>query len=194
MATDLLPDFIRSHYDVHEWRHACAILKTDFPDEWADLVDILSNFRLHRDAITARGKNKSPVSAWIDHEFHLRGWREKKFNTAIVVDGQASETPTHKVDCFRNRVGIEIEWNNKDPFYDRDLNNFRLLHELRSLSVGVIITRGDGLQNLFNELGKGRSYGRSTTHMSKLLPRINGGGAAGCPILAIGITERLYVR
>ena len=36
---------------------------------------------------------------------------------------------------------LEIEWNNKDPFYDRDLNNFRLLFELRTVSVGVASRR-----------------------------------------------------
>ena len=34
-----------------------------------------------------------------------------------------------------------MEWNNKTEFYDRDLNNFRLLWEMRVLPVGVIITR-----------------------------------------------------
>ena len=33
--------------------------------------------------------------------------------------------------------------NNKDPFYDRDLNNFKLLFDLRAISVGIIITRCD---------------------------------------------------
>jgi hypothetical protein len=28
--------------------------------------------------------------------------------------------------------------------------------------------------------------------MSKLLPRIEGGGGAGCPILVFGITDKLY--
>jgi hypothetical protein len=87
---------------------------------------------------------------------------------------------------------LEIEWNNKDPFYDRDLNNFRLLFDLRAIGVGVIVTRCDGLQKIFNALGKGSSYGNSTTHMSKLLPRIEGGGGGGCPILVFGISERLY--
>ena len=27
---------------------------------------------------------------------------------------------------FKNRIAVEMEWNNKDPFYDRDLNNFRI--------------------------------------------------------------------
>jgi len=87
-----------------------------------------------------------------------------------------------------------VEWNNKDPFYDRDLNNFRLLFDLRAVSVGVIITRSDALQNTFNQLGKGHAYGASTTHMSKLIPRIEGGGGGGCPILVFGITDKLYVE
>jgi transposase len=87
------------------------------------------------------------------------------------VDDAELQSPTHEVDCFKNRVALEIEWNNKDPFYDRDLNNFRLLFDLRAISVGVIITRCDELQKTFQSLGKGSSYGNSTTHMSKLLPR-----------------------
>jgi hypothetical protein len=89
-------------------------------------------------------------------------------------------------------VAIEIEWNNKDPFYDRDLNNYRLLFDLRVISVGVIITRTDELQEIFNELGRGSSYGASTTHMSKLLPRILGGGGAGCPLLVFGIKKETF--
>ena len=105
-----------------------------------------------------------------------------------------TESPTHSIDCFKNRIALEIEWNNKDPFFDRDLNNFRLLFDLRAVSVGVIVTRCDELQNIFDELGRGSSYGASTTHMAKLLPRIQGGGGAGCPILVFGIRRTLYVE
>jgi hypothetical protein len=63
------------------------------------------------------------------------------FKTRIRVDDDERDSPTHKVDCFKGRVGLEVEWNNKDPFFDRDLNNFRLLFELRVIDVGVIITR-----------------------------------------------------
>lgn|GEM_PF-4809139 len=71
------------------------------------------------------------------------------------------------------------------------MNNFRLLFELRALSVGVIVTRCDELQAVFNQLGRGKSYGNSTTHMSKLLPRLNGGGGGGCPIIVFGIRRKL---
>jgi len=117
---------------------------------------------------------------------------EKEFKTEIVVDEERMESPTHKIDCYKNKVALEIEWNNKDPFYDRDLNNFRLLFDLRAISVGVIITRSDELQDIFNELGRGDSYGASTTHIGKLLPRIEGGSGAGCPILVFGMTKNLY--
>lgn len=82
----------------------------------------------------------------------------------------------------------------KDPFFDRELNNFRLLFDLRAVSVGIIVTRCDDLQDIFNELGRGSSYGASTTHMSKLLPRINGGGGGGCPLIVFGISKKLYIE
>ena len=189
-----LPTSIHKHYEFHEWRHATAILQTDYPSEWKDVVDVLTDFRLHRSEIVVPGKNKSKVAARIDSELGARGWQEKAFQTKIVVDETTTDSPTHKVDCFKNKIGLEIEWNNKDPFFDRDLNNFRLLFDLRALSVGIIVTRCDDLQDIFNELGRGSSYGNSTTHMSKLIPRIEGGGGGGCPVAVFGITKGLYVK
>lgn len=194
MLSSRLPDFVREHYEWHEWKHASAILTQDFPAEWADILDMLTAFRLRKSWIVNPGGNKSPVSKFIDGFLYQRGWVERKFDTAVVIDKKRLESPTHQIDCFRNGVGLEIEWNNKDPFFDRDLNNFRLLFDLRALSVGVILTRADELQEIFNELGRGSSYGQATTHMSKLLPKIEGGGASGCPLLVFGITKRLYVE
>ena len=193
MSLDLLPEFVREHYELHEWKHACAILHEDFPSEWHDIASVLCEFRLRKSWITRPGGRKSRVSGFIDHYLYERGWEEREFATQVVVDAVATDTPTHKVDCFRNRVALEIEWNNKDPFFDRDLNNFRLLFDLRAISVGVIITRCDDLQEIFNQLNRGHSYGASTTHMSKLLPRIEGGGGAGCPLLVFGISRKLYL-
>jgi hypothetical protein len=33
VSIDILPAFIRENYEVHEWKHACAILKHDFREE-----------------------------------------------------------------------------------------------------------------------------------------------------------------
>jgi len=194
MAISKLPASIREHYEVHEWRHALAILRQDFPSEYTDVCDVLSRFRLSKSWIAVGGGRKSKVSEWIDTELGKKGWEPKNFDTKISVDEQVLESPTHEVDCFKNRVALEIEWNNKDPFFDRDLNNFRLLFDLRAISVGIIVTRCDELQDLFDDIGRGSSYGASTTHMSKLLPRIQGGGGAGCPILVFGIRKSLYAK
>ena len=192
MRTREFPKFIRENYETHQWRHACAILRQDFPSEYADLIDVLTRFRLRKSHIAVGGGRKSEVAGWIDSELAAKGWVEKGFETSITVDQNVMESPTHAVDCFKNRVAVEIEWNNKDPFFDRDLNNFRLLFDLRAVSVGVIITRCDELQEVFASLGRGQSYGSSTTHMSKLIPRIQGGGGAGCPLLVFGIRRSLY--
>jgi len=192
MPLAALPPIILANYELHEWRHASAILERDFPTEWDDIGDVLSRFRLCQSFIASGGGNKSRVSNWIDTELYARHWVEKKFDTSVLIDGRSFDSPTHAVDCYKNRVALEIEWNNKDPFFDRDLNNFRLLFDLRVISVGVIITRCDSLQAIFAQLGRGSSYGASTTHMSKLLPKIEGGGGGGCPVLVFGIKDTLY--
>lgn len=194
MTTDILPKFIRNNYEIHEWRHAIAVLKQDFPSEFDDICDVLTRFRLQKSHITVGGGRKSKVADWIDSELAKKGWEEKSFHTAITVDNNEMVSPTHAVDCYKNQIALEIEWNNKDPFFDRDLNNFRLLFDLRAISVGIIITRCDELQDIFNSLGRGSSYGASTTHMAKLLPRIQGGGGAGCPLFVFGIRSTLYVE
>lgn len=192
MGLDLLPRAIRDNYECHEWKHACAILKEDFPEEWRDVIEVLTSFRLKKIWIEVGGGRKSRVASFFDGELYKRGWIEKQFETKISVDAAVMESPTHKVDCFKNRVALEVEWNNKDPFYDRDLNNFRLLFDLRAVSMGIIITRTDELQKIFVEIGRGASFGQSTTHMSKLLPRVLGGGGGGCPLLVFGIKSKLY--
>jgi hypothetical protein len=184
--------FIDANYEVHQWRHALAILRQDFPAELSDISATLTEFRLRKSWLTVGGGRKSRISEAIDTALFNRGWVPKNFDTKITVDAHEMESPTHEVDCFKNRVALEIEWNNKDPFFDRDLNNFRLLFDLRAISVGVIITRCDELQEVFDSLGRGSSFGASTTHMGKLLPRIQGGGGAGCPLLVIGISKKLY--
>jgi hypothetical protein len=194
MLSDRLPQFVKDNYECHEWKHASAILSQDFHEEWDDLLSLLHELRLKKSWIVVGGGNKSKLASYVDDFLVQRGWVEKQFQTAIEVDGRRLDSPTHKVDCFKNGVALEIEWNNKDPFFDRDLNNFRLLFDLRAVSVGVILTRSDELQDIFNSLGRGSSYGKSTTHMSKLLPRIEGGGGAGCPLLVFGIKKSLYVE
>ena len=195
MANQLIvPADIAKRYEVHEWRNGLAILAAAHPEEWGNIVEVLRGFALLKSDILKPGGSKALISSKLDSQFTKLDWVEKKFDTKIVVDTAEHIAPTHKVDCYKNRVALEVEWNNEDPFYDRDLNNFRLLFDLRAIDAGVIITRCTELQQIFNKLGRGPSFGNSTTHMAKLVPRLEGGGGGGCPVVVFGIRGAAYVE
>lgn len=214
MSISLFPESIQDNYEILEYRNGISILKHAYPDEWKDLINLLDSFVLRRSEILTPGGRKSSIADNLDGFLYNRGWNETEFDVDIrlreiafiretdykgtsiikedIKDDVTLDVPTHKIDCFKNKVAIEVEWNNKDPFFDRDLNNFRLLFDLDAIAVGVIITRSSGLQTIFNELGKGSSYGASTTHMGKLESKLFGKGSGGCPVIAIGITANVY--
>ncbi|MEM7719285.1 MAG: BglII/BstYI family type II restriction endonuclease, partial [Pseudomonadota bacterium] len=132
--------------------------------------------------------------------------------------------------------------NNKDPFFDRDLENFHRLHALSAISVGIIITRGRSMQDAFldritswmraeglsseegldqlgigarttaqrkavaDQMAKGTpfadafarkfvadKFGQATTHWAKLEDRVNRGVGNPCPLVLIGLPERILV-
>ncbi len=140
---------VAQKYEIHQWRNAFAVLASAHLNEWNDILAVLGSFRLLRSDIITPGGRKSPIAKKLDESLFRLGWVEKAFETSISVDAEVFESPTHKVDCFKNRVALEVEWNNKDP---------------------------------------------STTHMSRLLPRIEGGGGGGCPVAVFGIRKDAYVE
>ncbi len=190
MGIELLPPIVFEKFEIEETHHAASILYTDFRAEWDDLVGMLSSFELWKTDILEPGGGRSRISIKIDQYFFERGWDKHKFKIEVSADGLKTLTPTHEVDNYRNRVALETEWNNKDPFYDRDLTTFRLLFELNVLSVGVIVTRAAELQTTFRTLGK--TYGKASTQMDKLLPKLRNRASGGCPVLAFGIKNAAY--
>ncbi|MBL8587737.1 MAG: restriction endonuclease [Methylobacteriaceae bacterium] len=187
------------HWEIFDWRNGLAVLRHVHAAEWREMFGVISAFRLKHADIAMQGRgNKSEMAGVLDHGLYALGWRERQFATGVVVDGVARETPTHKVDCFKGKVALEVEWNNKDPFFDRDLNNFRLLFDLGVVDVGVIVTRTTDLQGWLHAnyqlFGKQRgTYGSSTTHSEKLYPRIRGGGAGGCPVVVFALRKEAYL-
>jgi hypothetical protein len=63
---------------------------------------------------------------------------------------------------------LEIEWNNKDPFFDRDLENFKRLHADGVISIGAIITRGTSLQDGLRDLIEDFADKNGITSVSQL--------------------------
>ena len=109
MGIELIPKQVRKLYEIHEWKHACAILAQDFPNEWNDIIQLLGQFRLCKSWIDTAGGSKSELSKALDGFLFARGWEEKHFATSVQVDDKLTESPTHKVGCYKNRVALEIE-------------------------------------------------------------------------------------
>ena len=87
---------------------------------------------------------------------HLRGSPEREHFQRAPIDGIEREAISHEIDHVRRgrngTIALEIEWNNKDPFFDRDLENFQRLHALSAISFGVVVTRGASLQDGMTDL------------------------------------------
>lgn len=119
----IVPPDIAARYEVHEWRNGLAILAAAHAEEWANIVEVLRGFTLLKSDVLKPGSSKGLISSKLDSHFTKLGWAEKKFDTKIV-DTAEHIAPTHKVDCYKNRIALEVEWNNKDPFYDRRSEQF----------------------------------------------------------------------
>jgi hypothetical protein len=164
----------------------------------------LEQFTLLRSEIIYPGGRKTKIAARFDDYLYARGWNVKSTAVEMIIDGVPRNVKTHSIDLCKDRVACEVQWNSKDGVFSRDLTTFRLLHEWNIISVGIVITRSDELQNIFAQLGwvkdkrdrwqrVASKYGQSTTHWSKLMNRIRGGDSGMCPVLMIGIKKECYV-
>jgi hypothetical protein len=140
-------------YTFSERRHAGAIVSSDYSEVERELHEVLDPFSVSRADVLAGGGGKSVMTQWLEHRLKERDWVKRNFNVRMVLDEETRDSKTHEIDHVRmftdgrRAIALEIEWNNKDPFYDRDLQNFRRLHELGVISVGVILTRGPNLNS-----------------------------------------------
>lgn len=130
-------------FDVLTRNHADAILAHDFPDELGALVTELTSFRITAEELIG---GESGQTQWLRHALDGIGWSKHSFSVQVMVDGQARGGVSYEVDHVL-RVSAGNEWNNKDPFFDRDLENFQRLHALSAISLGVIVTRGRSMQD-----------------------------------------------
>ena len=199
-----VPREISELYEVHDYRHAAAILAHEFPVEFGELCSALGQFRFTCEDIMKAGGNESEIPKIYSRILRPMGWVEDQLVAKQVVDDVEVSINTHKVDYLKGRVAFDLEWNSKDQTYDRDLYAFKAFFDYNRISVGVLVTRSNELDPLFASLGTYKDrygtvreykakYGASTTHMGKLLPRLHAGRNGGCPVLVFGITPKLLV-
>lgn len=143
-------------FQVEFRSHALAIVGTDFPEVASQLEDVLLVSAIPIEEIIGSGGGETKGTQRLRNALKERGWRKHNFVVQRIIDGVEREAQSHEVDHilqFENgTVALEIEWNNKDPFFDRDLENFKRLHADGAISLGVIITRGSTLQDSMRDL------------------------------------------
>jgi hypothetical protein len=130
--------------------HARAILSVDFPAVVRELETALAATSIPIEEIIAGGGGEAKGTQRLRKALAAAGWPKFTFTVERRINGIPRESMSHEIDHVRTfdggaRIALEIEWNNKDPFYDRDLENFKRLHADGAISVGVIVTRGRAL-------------------------------------------------
>lgn len=208
--TKYVREDIRGKFEFYNYGHALEILHDAFPDEWADIQSSLSALYISKDEILKAGGNESPMPRKFDDVLYPLGWREIRISGDLEVKkyprqktqrrGRFSDEPYeievingyidgHNIDFLKNRVAFDLEWNSKDQTFDRDLLAMRTYFDCGLIDVGVIVTRAEELNDIFDELGNKAKYGASTTWIGKLIYRLDSRRNGGCPILAVGIKK-----
>lgn len=204
----VIPVDLLDLYEVYSYRHAALILAHSAPEEFAEILEALRQFRLTREMLALGGGNESLIPKRFSGFLRPLGWHETRIHGDLHVfletkiAGRKSETQTfkktdyldgHKIDFVKGQVAFDLEWNSKDQTFDRDLYAARAFYEAGVIAASVLVTRSARLNSIFAEMGIRQKYGASTTWMGKLLPRLNAGRNGGCPVLVFGITERLLI-
>jgi hypothetical protein len=249
----LFPKLDALGFQVEFQSHAEAILSVDFPDAVSELQDVLAVATIPIEEIIAGGGGEAKGTQRLRRALSAVGWAKTCFEVNKVIktgplpdQTRESESVTHEIDHVKSMakgsIALEIEWNNKDPFFDRDLENFKRLHVDGAISVGIIVTRGTTLQDNMPSLvtrflderkvqsfenlatwgyeptSKQRTaitkrttrkknpiqwreafvdkfvsdkFGTATTHWAKLEARVCRGVGNPCPLLLIGLPDRI---
>lgn len=205
-----IPEELKKKYEFHSYGHALEILTEAYPKEWQEIQDCLQQLVITKEDILTAGGNESPIPKKFDKVLYPYGWREIRITGDLLVKmyprqsalrrGRFSDQPFdekliqgyidgHNIDFLKNQVAFDLEWNSKDQTFDRDLLAMRTYFDCGLIDVGVIVTRSEELNDLFDAFEVKKKYGASTTWMGKLEYRLKSRRNGGCPILAVGIKK-----
>lgn len=216
----VLPDVARQHWAFMETNSAAAVMKAVCPAEWAQIVEVLTNYRLDPKDWLKAGGNRGDIAAQIDGLFHEMGWQETRLDLEtkgilFSKNGEkVGETPSnyqegYLVDNFKNRIVLDVEWNAKDGNLDRDLAAYRSWYDAGLISAGVIITK-DRLsllalarrlwadyQNTLDEASRNPRLPidlttSTVTAFDKAQMRVRRGVMGSCPVLIIAATDATW--
>lgn len=139
----------------------------DFPEAAVEIEEALLALSLPVLEIVGSGGGETKLTQRLRRDLAGRGWLKRNIEITKIVRLDEGETGrqiaalSHEIDHVKSfgsdgrTFALEIEWNNKDPFFDRDLENFKRLHAEGAISIAGLITRGASLQaNMRGILGR----------------------------------------
>ncbi len=142
-------------FEIQFTSHCEAIIRHDFPALVGELEEALRTTTIPMTEIIGGGGGEAKVTQRLRRSLAAKQWLKHNFELRKTVDGVAKESISHEIDHVRRDAhgtfALEIEWNNKDPFFDRDLENFKRLHAEGAISAGAIVTRGSEMQATMRE-------------------------------------------
>jgi hypothetical protein len=113
---DHVPSTISDLYEIHDYKHAAAVISAEFPEEWSEIIGALSKFRFKTVYVTAPGGNESQIPKRISAILRPLGWVEKQLHARLLVDETEVSHDTHKVDyCRRPRSFLPVSRNIVNP-------------------------------------------------------------------------------
>jgi len=137
-------------FDVAIRNHAGAIFSIDFSEQSEELEAALLEVSIPVEELIGSGGGEAQSTQRLRRRLYEAGWPKHNFSFQLIVDGVETVAQSHEIDHVRRAqagtIALEIEWNNKDPFFDRDLENFQRLHAQSAISIGVMVTRGSSMQ------------------------------------------------
>jgi hypothetical protein len=146
-------------FNILALHHAEAIISRDMPEAESEIEHALLDLNIPISEIVAGGGGEAGLTQRLRGGLAERDWRKRNIQVRKLVKWGEAEPErevaalSHEIDHVKSFgvdrwiFALEIEWNNKDPFFDRDLESFKRLHAEGAVSVGGIITRGDSLQH-----------------------------------------------
>lgn len=150
-------------YEILALHHAEAIVTHDMSEAEADLGEVLENVAIPVTELVGGGGGETQGTQRMRRGLAERGWLKRNVTVKKSVKwgdddpGREVASLSHEIDhvkVFGNEkvFALEIEWNNKDPFFDRDLESFKRLHAEGAISIGAIITRGSSLHRSMRQI------------------------------------------
>ena len=140
-------------YTFYNHRYGLTILESRFKTAATELYEALEGFKIKKSQIVAAGGGLSGIKSDLRKIFRQKGWTEKKFKAERTLNGLTHKTE-FTIEHFRGESGeaggvmLDIEWNAKDTAFDRSLEYLRRYHALGAISLGILITRGESLQEV----------------------------------------------